>query len=111
MDQLVYKIMSDTDWTVAKSTGKYKGSVAEKDGFIPLATMSQISRSYRGEKNLVAAVFDSQKLGEKLRWVYSAELNELVPRYYDSSLPVRKPFCLQGILNYHPTNACLIDRL
>lgn len=70
---LVYKIVSARAWAAAQAQGRFEGAAVDlQDGYIHLSSAEQAqetaARHFRGQADLVLAAFDSQALGEALRW-------------------------------------------
>lgn len=75
-DDVVVKIMDQSDWEAAERTGSYAGSAHDvRDGFIHLSTPGQLAgtleKHYADKENLVAIAFLAGDLGGDLKWEVS----------------------------------------
>lgn len=72
----VYKVLPRAAWETACRTGAYAGSADDaRDGFIHLSLAEQLSgtlaKHFRGQEDLVLVQFETQALGDALRWEVS----------------------------------------
>ena len=91
MSDLIYKIVSRTEWQAAESIGLFLGSVVDlQDGFVHFSTADQApetaSKHFAGQSELVLVVVAASQLGDELKWEPSRG-GELFPHLY-SPLPV-----------------------
>ena len=90
MNDKVYKVFTESEWKIFKSTGKFEGSADDlRDGFIHLSTKDQltgvIERFFSGVCPLNIAEFSASDFLERLKWEASAS-NEVYPHLYGASL-------------------------
>jgi uncharacterized protein (DUF952 family) len=83
---IIYKILDGGDWGAAVAAGLFAGSPVDlADGFIHFSTAAQAQetarRHFAGRRGLVLAAFDSDSLGEALRWEPSRG-GDLFPHLY-----------------------------
>jgi uncharacterized protein (DUF952 family) len=83
---LVYKILTRAAWQEAEARGRFDGAPIDiQDGFIHFSTGAQAqetaARHFHGEPDLVVAAFDTDDLGEALRWEPSRG-GDLFPHLY-----------------------------
>ncbi|MEK7265671.1 MAG: DUF952 domain-containing protein [Pseudomonadota bacterium] len=84
--KLVYKIMGANDWAEARRTGYIPAAdVDRRDGYIHLSAEDQVLETARlyfaGRKDLVAAAFALEDLGDALKWEASRG-GALFPHFY-----------------------------
>lgn len=90
--ELVYKIMPEADWLMARAAGAFAGSAVDlADGYVHLSAADQVegtlARHYAGVDRLVIAGFEPKDLGaHDLRWEASRG-GDLFPHLY-APLPV-----------------------
>ena len=91
--QLIYKIMSLQQWSIAQEAGVFKGAEVDLvDGYIHFSTATQVgetlSKHFAGQSNLVLLSVAVDSLGEDLRWEPSRG-GQLFPHLY-GELPCEK---------------------
>jgi uncharacterized protein (DUF952 family) len=74
--QFVFKVASRMAWQDACRSGAFAGSDDDlRDGFIHLSTRDQLAgtlaKHFRGQHDLVLIQFETDLLGEELRWEVS----------------------------------------
>ena len=74
--QFVFKVASRMAWQEACRSGAFAGSDDDlRDGFIHLSTRDQLAgtlaKHFRGKRDLVLIQFETNLLGEELRWEIS----------------------------------------
>jgi len=82
----IYKICSASAWREAERQGAYRGSADDvRDGFIHFSSASQVEGTARkhflGQKGLFLIAFDTDPLGDALRWEPSRD-GALFPHLY-----------------------------
>jgi uncharacterized protein (DUF952 family) len=70
---LIYKILPQRDWDEACAEGRFDGSPVDvQDGFIHFSTAAQAqetaAKHFRGQADLVVVAFETEELGEALKW-------------------------------------------
>ena len=70
---LIYKILRAAEWQALKTRGETAGAPVDiADGYVHFSTAEQVretaARHFAGETGLVLAAFDSDTLGEALKW-------------------------------------------
>jgi uncharacterized protein (DUF952 family) len=70
---LVYKVVSNTEWTEAQSAGVFRGAeVDHRDGYIHLSDGGQVEKTvslyFADRDDLVLVALDAAGLGEALKW-------------------------------------------
>ena len=84
---VIYKICSKDEWSVALKKGIYKGSADDlRDGFIHFSTFNQVANTlnkhYKGQKNLLILKVSTEHLfPSKLKWEISRD-NQKFPHLY-----------------------------
>lgn len=76
MAQLIYKILSGTDWRAAESAGVFAGAGTDlKDGYIHFSTAAQAQETadkhFAGQSGLVLVAVDAETLGAAVKWEVS----------------------------------------
>jgi uncharacterized protein (DUF952 family) len=76
MAQLIYKILSETDWRTAEAVGVFAGAGIDlKDGYIHFSTAAQAQETadkhFTGQSSLVLVAVDAEKLGAAVKWEVS----------------------------------------
>ncbi len=89
----IYKVLSKQQWEAAKSKGIFEGSEIDiTDGFIHFSAADQvdetIAKHFAGQADLLLVEFESEELGENLKWEPSRG-GALFPHLYES-LPTAK---------------------
>lgn len=83
---MIYHIVKNTDWILAKQNGLYSPISLSKEGFIHTSKINQVqgvlNRYYKGEKNLMLLHIEEQKLQSPFIFEFSATLNEEFPHIY-----------------------------
>lgn len=82
----IYKILRTSEWTELLEKGATDGAPVDKaDGFIHFSTGGQVAETaakhFSGEDGLIVAAFESEALGDALKWETSRN-NELFPHLY-----------------------------
>jgi uncharacterized protein (DUF952 family) len=82
----IYKILTRTEWELARRTGVFKGSVVDhKDGFIHFSSALQVretaAQHFAGQSDLMLLTIDSGELGQALKWEASRG-GDLFPHLY-----------------------------
>jgi uncharacterized protein (DUF952 family) len=82
---MIYKILSVTDWEAARQAGRLDGSADDRrDGFIHLSDSSQVigtaAKYFSGQTRLVLLTVDPGRLAD-LRWERSRD-DALFPHLY-----------------------------
>ena len=85
---MIYKIITQTEWNVAQSAGKFNGSAVDlKDGFIHFSSALQVketaAKHFSGQDDLVILAVNEDLLGSELRWEVSRG-GDLFPHLYSS---------------------------
>ena len=85
-DQVVFKILPETTWSVACRIGAFAGSNDDiRDGFIHLSAMHQLAgtltKYFAGQTDLVLVAYRTEALGPALRWEASRG-GDLFPHLY-----------------------------
>lgn len=88
---LVYKILPSALWLEAEQLGVFKGAPIDlKDGYIHFSTAEQAretaAKHFKGQDNLLLAAFETDRMGETLKWEPSRG-GALFPHLY-AELPV-----------------------
>jgi uncharacterized protein (DUF952 family) len=88
---VVYKILSASEWRAAVAAGSYGGSADDaRDGFIHLSAADQLAgtaaKHFKGKADLVLVALDAKRLGEALRWEASRG-GALFPHLYGTLDP------------------------
>ena len=83
---LIYKIADRAAWDEAVALGRFDGAAIDlRDGYIHLSTGAQAQETarlhFKGQSGLVLAAFDSDALGEALKWEPSRG-GQLFPHLY-----------------------------
>ncbi|QFT33457.1 DUF952 domain-containing protein [Roseibium porphyridii] len=70
---LIFKIVPRSLWQTAIQEGRFKGAPVDlSDGFIHFSTADQVretaQKHFVGQENLLLAAFDTDALGEELKW-------------------------------------------
>ena len=83
---LIYKILPQRDWDEACAKGRFDGSPVDvQDGFIHFSTAAQAqetaAKHFRGQADLVVVAFETDELGEALKWEPSRG-GDLFPHLY-----------------------------
>ena len=83
---LIFKICDSGEWAAAKSEGIYHGSAHDRrDGFIHFSTAAQLpgtlAKHYTHRDDLLIIAFDSDELGEALKWEPARD-GDLFPHLY-----------------------------
>ena len=99
---LIYKIFRRPEWDAFRTAGQTAGAPVDlADGFVHFSTASQVvetvAKWFEGQSDLVLVAFDSDALGEALKWEASRG-GALFPHLYrkldlaevvwDKSLPL-----------------------
>ena len=99
---LIYKIFRRPEWDAFRTAGQTAGAPVDlADGFVHFSTASQVvetvAKWFAGQSDLVLVAFDSDALGEALKWEASRG-GALFPHLYrkldlaevvwDKSLPL-----------------------
>lgn len=76
MPQLIYKILSATEWRAAEVEGLFRGAGIDlSDGYIHFSTAMQAAETaakhFAGRGDLVLVAVDAEKLGTALKWEVS----------------------------------------
>ncbi|HLI21279.1 MAG TPA: DUF952 domain-containing protein [Stellaceae bacterium] len=84
--QLIYKILSASEWQAAERAGVFKGAGIDlDDGFIHFSTAAQAAETaakhFAGQGDLVLVAVDADKLGAGVRWEVSRG-GQLFPHLY-----------------------------
>lgn len=92
MAQLIYKILSETDWHAAERVGLFAGAgIDVQDGYIHFSTAEQAqetaAKHFAGQSGLVLVAVDAEKLGAGIKWEVSRG-GALFPHLY-GTLPTR----------------------
>ncbi len=71
--ELVFKILSRTEWTAAEAVGRFEGSAVDHaDGFIHFSGADQVAetaaRHFAGQDDLVLLSVAADALGTALKW-------------------------------------------
>ena len=82
----IYKLLTRPEWLAASDAGVFHGSPVDlADGYIHFSTAAQAQETGRkyfsGVEGLVAVAFESEALGEGLRWEPSRG-GDLFPHLY-----------------------------
>jgi uncharacterized protein (DUF952 family) len=85
---LIYKILRPAEWAEFEAAGRFDGSPFDHEsGFIHCSSREQVAataqRVFVAEPALVVVAFDTQALGESVRWEESSG-GELFPHVYAS---------------------------
>jgi uncharacterized protein (DUF952 family) len=91
MSELIFKIVSASEWRAAESVGRFTGSAVDvRDGYIHFSTGAQAAetarRHFAGQSNLVLVAVSADAFGTALRWEPSRN-DELFPHLY-AELPM-----------------------
>jgi uncharacterized protein (DUF952 family) len=83
---LIYKILPQAEWDEACGKGRFDGSPVDvQDGFIHFSTAAQAqetaAKHFRGQTDLMVVAFETEELGEALRWEPS-RAGQLFPHLY-----------------------------
>ncbi|GHA46175.1 hypothetical protein GCM10008927_09230 [Amylibacter ulvae] len=83
---LIYKILRTPEWADLQSNGRSNGAPIDiSDGYIHFSTAPQASETaakhFAGEEELLLLAYDSDQLGEKLKWEKSRG-DQLFPHLY-----------------------------
>lgn len=86
MNELIYKIVSRTEWSDAELQGEFRGSPLDvADGFIHLSsaeqTVATAAKYFAGRDDLILVSVDAAALGDTLRWEASRD-GDLFPHVY-----------------------------
>ena len=83
---IIYHITSLAELNLAKETGFYTSPSLKAEGFIHCSEERQIqavlSRYFKGEKELVKLVLDTNKLTSPLYFDWSASVEDTFPHIY-----------------------------
>ncbi len=87
-DPTIYKIISRTEWELAKTNGVFHGAAVDiADGFIHFSTATQATETaakhFAGQSDLLLVGIPSAALGEPLKWEPSRG-GQLFPHLYGS---------------------------
>lgn len=90
-DQLIYKLLTDSEWESFQIAGEFSGSEADRnDGFIHFSTRSQVAETARKHFSHHLHVWllevDTRKLNAELKWEVSRG-GALFPHLY-ADLPL-----------------------
>ncbi|HQY45247.1 MAG TPA: DUF952 domain-containing protein [Paracoccaceae bacterium] len=85
---LILKIFRRSEWNQFRTTGETAGAPVDlQDGFIHFSTPTQVvetaARHFANESDLVLVAFDSDQLGDELKWEASRG-RALFPHLYRS---------------------------
>ena len=85
MEQFVYKICSESEWSSAKKKGKFKGTKKDiEDGFIHFSKKNQLigtlNKFYKNQKNLMLLKISSSNL-DNLKWENASD-GQIFPHLY-----------------------------
>ena len=85
-EQPIYKIVTTSEWQVAKASGVFKGAPVDlADGFIHFSTVDQVVetavRHFSGKTDLVLVTVDPAALGDGLKYEPSRD-GALFPHLY-----------------------------
>lgn len=86
MTQLIYKILSATEWQAAERAGVFKGAGIDlADGYIHFSTAEQAAETaakhFAGQRDLVLVAVDAETLGAAIKWEPSRG-GQLFPHLY-----------------------------
>lgn len=86
VDVVIYKILPRSDWTTARSLGRFDGSPVDlQDGYIHFSTAAQAGETARkhftGQPDLVILEVETDDLGSALKWEPSRG-GDLFPHLY-----------------------------
>lgn len=86
MTQLIYKILSASEWQAAERAGVFKGAGIDlADGYIHFSTAEQAAETaakhFAGQSDLVLVAVDAEKLGAAIKWEVSRG-GQLFPHLY-----------------------------
>ena len=86
VEQLVFKILPENDWSDACQSGAFAGSSDDiRDGFIHLSAVHQLAgtlaKYFHGQTDLVLVAYRTNALGPALRWDPSRG-GDLFPHLY-----------------------------
>jgi uncharacterized protein (DUF952 family) len=97
---LVYKVVSQAEWSAAEREGVFRGAAVDhRDGYIHLSNAEQVERTvslyFADRDDLVLAAVEAERLGDTLKWEPSRG-GALFPHLY-ATLPLNlvawsKPF-------------------
>ena len=73
MTNLIYKILTDEQWSEMQSSGKLIGAPVDlADGYIHFSTTEQVAETaakhFSGQTDLRLVAVNAAQLGDKLRW-------------------------------------------
>ena len=76
MPQLIYKILSASEWRAAEGEGVFRGAGIDlADGYIHFSTATQAAETaekhFAGRDDLVLVAVDTARLGAALKWEVS----------------------------------------
>jgi uncharacterized protein (DUF952 family) len=95
---LIYHVTTRQEWDAAKEKGYYTAPSLETEGFIHCSETQQISgvlrRYYKGRKDLIKLVIDTQKLKSPLKYELAPSVNENFPHVYG-------PINLDAVIDVH----------
>ena len=82
----VYKVLTHQQWAAAVACGQFNGAAIDlADGYIHLSTASQLEetvrRHFQSQADLVIVCFETNRLGDGLRWEPSRG-GDLFPHFY-----------------------------
>ena len=85
---MIYKILSQDEWNLAKDQGLFAGSAIDiQDGYIHFSSSSQVketaAKHFAGQQNLVLIGIDDANFGSELKWEPSRN-DDLFPHLYGS---------------------------
>lgn len=85
-DQVIYKIVSRREWTLAEERGVFSGSQVDlDDGYIHFSTSEQAAETaakhFAGQDDLLLVAVSESKLGDSVRWEESRG-GQLFPHLY-----------------------------
>ena len=91
--QPVYKILTSAQWTEALRDGTFRGAPVDlADGYIHFSAAHQVretaAKHFTGAADLVLVAFESDRLGDGLRWEASRN-GDLFPHFYGALDPAR----------------------
>ncbi len=85
-NQVIYKIVSETQWKLAEEKGVFGGSQVDfEDGYIHFSTSEQVAETaakhFAGQDDLLLVSVSEDKLGDSVRWEESRG-GQLFPHFY-----------------------------
>jgi uncharacterized protein (DUF952 family) len=86
MQNIIYHITTNAEWTTAIATGFYETDSLQTEGFIHCSKAQQVEgvlqRYFAGKTDLVKLTIDISKLNGKLQYDLSPSVNEMYPHIY-----------------------------